>query len=628
MRLFATIFLLCVTLFAFGQPYPSNDGTFTVDQIKGCAPLTIQVTSPCTGADACSICYTPNSDECTAYAVGVSDVHTYDEPGTYEVRIVKGPTVDRINITVVENLQPEVIVSACENNQVFVRITDNNYDSYRLDFHDGDGEEIVLSGNTRTHNYGVTGPQTVTVRGVNENADDNCNETEVTINTVATIEAPVITRLDALDNAARIEFNGDPGILYRLEISTNGSAFQQIRTIINKTVDTVENLQPDNSYYCFRVVAFDACNNQPLPSDPVCTANVDLQTLNNENRITWSTSALGSPAFFLTATTSSGSVGYSNVSSPYKDFNIVCGTEYCYQLRASYSNALGITSESYSLIKCGTAISTDKPDPLANISAAVLNPGVTLEWMAPFSFTPAEYSIFKSVGGGVTLLSKTNSPTFTDNAYTTAAGYCYRISFVDVCGNQSDLSEEACPIRLTGSLDNDNGVNLSWNLYNGWVDGVLTQNIEKYDEAGILIETIPVGQQTSYFDANTDPERQVYQYRIVAYAIDNLIPVSISNVFAIVKDPKLFYPGAFTPNGDDLNDIFNVYGQYISQFEMDIYNRWGELLFTTDDLDEGWDGTFKNNAMPEGTYTFVAKITDLAGRQFKKSGSILLLRKK
>ena len=69
------------------------------------------------------------------------------------------------------------------------------------------------------------------------------------------------------------------------------------------------------------------------------------------------------------------------------------------------------------------------------------------------------------------------------------------------------------------------------------------------------------------------------------------------------------------------------FGQYVVAFEMKIFNRWGELLFTTDDIHGGWDGTFRGNEMPEGTYTFIAHITDRAGRIFKRSGSVLLLRK-
>src|SRR5690606_9404582 len=105
------------------------------------------------------------------------------------------------------------------------------------------------------------------------------------------------------------------------------------------------------------------------------------------------------------------------------------------------------------------------------------------------------------------------------------------------------------------------------------------------------------------------------------------IPQSISNTIRIIKEPNLFHPTAFTPNADGLNDVFNVFGQYVDRFEMQIFNRWGEMMFHTEDLNEGWDGRFKGTLMPEGTYVFRATITDQAGRSFERSGTLVLLRK-
>jgi hypothetical protein len=52
------------------------------------------------------------------------------------------------------------------------------------------------------------------------------------------------------------------------------------------------------------------------------------------------------------------------------------------------------------------------------------------------------------------------------------------------------------------------------------------------------------------------------------------------------------------------------------------------MLFTTTNLTEGWDGKYKDTLQPEGTYAFVAKITDFTGKTYDKSGSFVLLRKK
>jgi gliding motility-associated-like protein len=128
--------------------------------------------------------------------------------------------------------------------------------------------------------------------------------------------------------------------------------------------------------------------------------------------------------------------------------------------------------------------------------------------------------------------------------------------------------------------------------------------------------------------ARTTLINQTYRYIVKANAVESGLPQAVSNPVILTKSANIFYPTAFTPNGDNLNDLFNVFGQYIVTFEMNIFNRWGELVFSSTALEQGWDGSFSGNPMPEGTYTFVADITDRAGRSIKKSGSVLLLRKR
>jgi gliding motility-associated-like protein len=214
-----------------------------------------------------------------------------------------------------------------------------------------------------------------------------------------------------------------------------------------------------------------------------------------------------------------------------------------------------------------------------------------------------------------------------DPAYVTESGACYKISYLDVCGNQSALSAEACPVRVNGNLLKDNSVNLTWTPYSGWQQGVSSYTVEKYSEQGQLLQTFDAGASLNFVDDTQDLNNQIYIYLIKANASEAGLPQAASNRIVIIKDPNLFYPTAFTPNGDNLNDIFNVFGQYIVTFEMDIFNRWGELVYTTSELEQGWDGYYKGNLMPEGTYTFIAEITDRAGRTIKKSGSVLLLKK-
>lgn len=91
---------------------------------------------------------------------------------------------------------------------------------------------------------------------------------------------------------------------------------------------------------------------------------------------------------------------------------------------------------------------------------------------------------------------------------------------------------------------------------------------------------------------------------------------------------QLIFPNAFTPNEDGLNDVFRPKGISIGKFRMTIYNRWGMLLFETDDLEQGWNGIYKGEYCPAGVYSYTAVFegTDEPGKQRRTSGSFTLVR--
>ncbi len=83
---------------------------------------------------------------------------------------------------------------------------------------------------------------------------------------------------------------------------------------------------------------------------------------------------------------------------------------------------------------------------------------------------------------------------------------------------------------------------------------------------------------------------------------------------------------AFTPDGDGLNDNFIPVGKFIRTFLLQIFDKWGNLIFTSNDQTTGWDGTINGEKAPTGAYVYKAEIEDFAGRVISKSGSIILLR--
>jgi len=85
---------------------------------------------------------------------------------------------------------------------------------------------------------------------------------------------------------------------------------------------------------------------------------------------------------------------------------------------------------------------------------------------------------------------------------------------------------------------------------------------------------------------------------------------------------NLFIPNTFTPNGDDHNELFVISGVNIKTFNIQIYNRWGELMFMSESIYKSWDGTFANNKVQEGSYYYQIEVEGNDGKIFKKGGVI------
>ncbi len=90
----------------------------------------------------------------------------------------------------------------------------------------------------------------------------------------------------------------------------------------------------------------------------------------------------------------------------------------------------------------------------------------------------------------------------------------------------------------------------------------------------------------------------------------------------------VWVPDAFSPNGDGQNDIFYVKGNpaCISQFNIIIYDRWGNKVFSSDNITDGWDGTYEGKPMNSGTYVYYVQVLTTTNQVIQKKGNISLVR--
>ena len=99
--------------------------------------------------------------------------------------------------------------------------------------------------------------------------------------------------------------------------------------------------------------------------------------------------------------------------------------------------------------------------------------------------------------------------------------------------------------------------------------------------------------------------------------------------YVLIDEYALYIPNAFTPRIDDeLNNEFKPFGYGIIDFEMMIFNRWGELIFTSEDLNIGWDGKKegKGEICPLGVYAYYIAVENIYGEVFKYEGKLNLIR--
>ena len=90
--------------------------------------------------------------------------------------------------------------------------------------------------------------------------------------------------------------------------------------------------------------------------------------------------------------------------------------------------------------------------------------------------------------------------------------------------------------------------------------------------------------------------------------------------------PSIGVPNAFSPDGDGVNDFLYVYGLGIETLDFKVYNRWGQLVFETNDRNRGWDGTFKGIPQEMDAYAWIATATFITGSSKTLKGNVTLVR--
>lgn len=321
-----------------------------------------------------------------------------------------------------------------------------------------------------------------------------------------------------------------------------------------------------------------------------------------------------------------------NTQKTYIDSIDVCNVMYNYKVVAlrdgssarSQSNTKSITPE----------IDQNTTELLFENVSVPDNEHIELKWPASTYRFNEKYLITKHVTNLATIIDSiyldNAVQTYVDNDNVTPhiAPYLYKLHQIDNCNEVTNTDKKVETIFLKGENKNAES-RIEWSKYEDWSFPIVEHHIELITPTGKNYIQQVGASVFSYIDAGFYEDFSGY-YRYQIYSVNSNGDTSYSNVAFITGDGKIYKPNAFSPNGDGLNDLFRFKTVFItndrnenySDFEIFIFNRWGEKVFHTNNLDDNWDGTYKGELVPSGVYQYSVKFTDGNNQRFNDAGII------
>lgn len=626
---------------------------FTVDDSMGCAPLAVNFTDLSINANAWQWSFGDGGSSTLQ-----NPSHLYVTNGSYTVTLTVTDSMgcsDTLVKPAYINLDSPVAGFTIDQPvgcpPLIITFTDSSSSasgivSWAWDFGDG----TTGSGNPVSHAYGASGLYTVTLIVTDSRG---CRDTvsmpgAVTLYDNLPPAVPPIYMVTVLDNtrdslAWKMYTLPDFShyVIYRETFSGSG-VFLPIDSLYSATDTSYVNtgLLTTVQSYCYKLQVVDVCGLRSSldSSRKHCTINLTTVPGINTALLSWNAyvgwDSVSQYDVYRVAsydTTFDVLIGtVSGTSLSYADTSVRCYQYYTYRVCAREDGGFHkwSRSDTAGCLPIHLPVNT----PMRMVHATVDNDtSVLVEWLDASYLDPMQYLLEKSDDGVTWTLLSTFPPgmlSYLDPAVDVHnQSYWYQISLIDSCGDRNPVSNVGRSILLTAQVNN-HLIQLNWNAYSLWYGGVLRYEIEVFNQAAgawQLVDVVP-GNITSYDDRKTNLNQITYCYRVRAIESGGLLSFSLSNEDCVPVGPTLFAPSAFTPNGDGLNDSFLLFGVYLAEFHVDIYDRWGELIFSSNDIYEGWPGTYKGADCPEGVFVYKAWGTGFDGTRVSKIGTVTLIR--
>jgi gliding motility-associated-like protein len=556
-----------------------------------------------------------------------------------------------------ENNKPDISYEACDNTRITLTIRNspiNNFDSYRIKWSDGSTDNIPL-GTVLPYSvkkaFGPSATQNILVEGL-YNTPNNCpSPLPITVKMDRGEMFPRIEKVELSEDGkeATITLAGNPDADYFLSsrsIDQNGNAPNNSMPKVKAGTFKVSIPDPNKSQ-CFSVgrVGQAGCSEF---SNEICSIPFTLKAINDKYQLTWQTPTTGKTqntgvfTFVNQVNTQiirdengANKTTFNNVNSPYIDNTADCNKKYCYtqstKITVSYAGYTGanyIETATVSQKQCIDRKDIHPPAITDGLVSVNQTNSVQFKFQdnSTWNLDRKLYRLYRLEDPLQKKIDSTTTiKTFLDTGINASEkSYCYKVSFVDKCGSESELSPAFCTILLNESTTR----NLEWTNNSPFGSTPIKEfEVLSYNEQTNVatVDATKTASETKFI-LILDKFNEEAKFQIKTTSADG--KESFSNIYIILIAVKLFLPDAFTPNNDNLNENLEIKGstKRITTFEIQIYNRWGNSVFSSNDISNYWDGTFQNSPVPSDTYTYkiYAKVND--GKEVNKTGKLLLLR--
>ncbi|MEZ4775620.1 MAG: PKD domain-containing protein [Bacteroidia bacterium] len=550
------------------------DADFTVDYESGCPPIAATFHATGSGLRGIATWRWNFGDGSAATSLKDSVVHAYTQAGTYLV-----------TLTAIDSLGCEVVIS--KPNLINVL---------------GD----IVPSPIRIHAVSVVSDEQVEVKFAPHDDDDFKSYTV---------------------------YREDPALGYIPVYTTD---------YINDTIFIDKGLQTTQNSYCYKVAVTNYCGSESSLSltNSHCTIDVLATPIPGEIVISWNMYK-GWPSVEQYEIYRVNSYNKLDITflgivpgtvNRFSDPVETCFSDYAYRIKATGELPVQESWSDTTMAVNWSGVVGRSPEVLR--ATVENNRDVLVEWKEIDLPGAVIIHLQKAERGGafqtIAALSPDDEKFLDQNVEVAFESYAYRISAQDSCGNNTPISNIGKTVVVAAEKNSQGaGSNkLSWNSYKEWRQGVANYRIEVYNDSAGKWDLVAIvdGTDTTYTDDNTTLPQGLYCYRIWAIEKGGNQVMSLSNEVCLDVEFILYAPNAFTPNGDQVNDIFVLKGSRIETYNLQIFSRWGMKVFETNNIEDGWDGRYNGKDVGEGVYVFIARGIAYNGRPYLVKGSITLLR--